>query len=51
MSKCVSQYRDKNYKCVDCGVEIYDGFASIVLIGKDGQRDEVKQRWVTGHVE
>lgn len=47
--KCISHDRDKNHKCVVCGIEIFDGLADIVDTS-DGIR-HVKQMWVTGHVE
>jgi len=49
-TKCNSTRRDKYNHCVKCGKEIFDGIADIVLIGKDGERDEIKQRWISGHI-
>ena len=49
-SECNSTRRDKHNNCVECGHEIFSGIADIVLIGKEGERLETKQKWISGHI-
>jgi len=49
-NKCTCRNRDKYHKCVDCGIEIYNGIADIIFTN-NGQEVSRKQVWASGHVE
>ena len=50
-TECKSGLRDKNHHCVDCGKEVFDGIADIILIDSDGKELQRKQKWISGHID
>lgn len=50
-TECKSTTRDKYNRCVECGKEIFAGYAGISTIDEYGNVFKERDRYVVGHID